>query len=168
METDASRRRFIELASAGTALSLAGCSGLTGSAETPTEDASALTDDGTPTVAVALRADQAKLQQRQQSIKSELDAGNISDSEAQQRVKSAREELLSEAIDAFSQRTNSNDALTVDGTVEQYGLLLVSGSATALIEALSFAEVTAIVPEATFSTAKSQANMQTKTPTPSN
>jgi hypothetical protein len=162
MELDTGRRRFLELAGTGTALSLAGCSALqenTESQET-TETTPAGESGGQEVVTAAVQADQKKLQQRQQEVRSEFESGNISRTEAQKQIQTAEQELRSNAISSFRQRVSSSSGLSIDGTVEQFGILQVSGSSSALIDALSFAEVNALLPEDVFQQAKAQAQAQ--------
>lgn len=168
MEIDTDRRRVLELAGAGTALSLAGCSAFSGNAETPTDAAAGVTADGEATVAVAVQPDQQKLQQRQSEIRSELQAGNVTRSEAQQQMATARTELLSAAISSFQEQSSSTENLSIVDAVDQFGIVLVSGSATAVLGTLEYDAVNALLPQSTFQQAKSQAAQQQATPTPSN
>lgn len=185
-ETD--RRRFLTLAGTGTALSLAGCPGLQGDTEpdsdgqtsttepstaqeTPGTGTASTPDDtggGTETVAVAVQPDQQQLRQRRQQIQSELQAGNITRSEAQQQLQTAETDLRQQAIASFRERATSAESLTIVDTVDQFGVLLVSGSATSLIGTLGFSSVSALLPERTFQQAKAQAQQQSQSPTPSN
>lgn len=192
MEFDTSRRRFLELAGAGTALSVAGCSALQGQGTDATpaettegtdegtnegtdggtnggtdEGSNTGTDEGPDRVTVILQPDQEKLTQRQDEIRSELQAGNISRQEAQQQAADVQSELISKAAGAFRDRTSSNENLAVEGAVDQFGVLLVSGSASGLVDALVFPEVNALMPVSSFLQAKSQAAQGTPTPTPS-
>lgn len=165
MDFDTDRRRFLELAGTGTALSLAGCSALQNGANS---QESAQTGDGTAggssggeqRVAVAAQADQQKLQQRQQEIQSELSSGNISRSEAQQQYQTAQQKLRTNAVESFRERVNSNPNLSIVNTIDEYGILLVSGTAGALIQSISFDVVNALLPKNTFQQAKSQLQQQ--------
>jgi carbohydrate-selective porin OprB len=165
MDFDTGRRRFLELAGTGTALSLAGCSALQNdaasqtTAETGTETASASGSERRE-VTVALRADQEELQQRQQEISSELRAGNITRTEAQQQYQAAQQELLSGAVTSFTERVESNDALTVVDRIDQFGVFLIEGPAAGLLDTLSFGAVNALLSAATFQQAKQQAQQQ--------
>lgn len=167
MDFDTDRRRFLEFAGTGTALSLAGCSGL----QSHSGDGSQSTADGGSSndavAAVAVQVDQQELQRRQGEIRSEVEAGNVSATEAQQRARALQTELRSKAAASFTRRVESDSALTITDSVEQFGLLLLSGPATALIESLSFEETGALLPEATFRQAKSQATQQSETSTSS-
>lgn len=170
MDLDTDRRRVLALAGTGTAASLAGCSALQGATDSP--DSTDTTPDGTSdsqeTVVVAVQADQQKLQQRQQKIQSDLQAGNISRSEAQKQFRTVQNQLRSKAVTSFKQRTNSNSGLTINGSVNQFGILLVSGPATTLINSLTFPEVNGLLPEDTFQQAKSQVEQQNGTSTSAN
>jgi hypothetical protein len=188
MADDTNRRQFLTLASAGTALSLAGCAALQGDTEatadgqtdttdpttaqeTPlTETASDSTDTGgeAETVTVAVQPDQQQLRQRQQKIQSELQAGNITRNEAQQQAQAAETDLRQQAVVSFRERATSAENLTITDAVDQFGILLVSGPATSLIGALSFASVSALLPEQSFQQAKAQAEQRTQSPTASN
>lgn len=165
MNDETGRRRFLELAGTGTALSLAGCASLQNDAGTPTGTATEDTADKVATVAVAVRPDQATLEQERQKVRSELRAGNISRSEAQQRIKSVQEGLRSDAVLSFTTRASSNPDLTVEDSISNVGVLLVTGPSTALIEALSFDEVNALLPKATFDRVKSQSQSRSRTQT---
>jgi hypothetical protein len=166
MDFETDRRRFLELAGTGTALSLAGCSALQDDAVSQTTTAG--TDgsgDGSRRVAVTLQPDQQRLQERRQEIQSELSSGNVSRSEAQQQYQTAQQELLTRAVDSFRQRAGSTENLRVVGTVERFGIVLVAGGPATLIDSLSFETVNALLPQETFQRAKSQAQQGSGTGT---
>ena len=152
MEFDTGRRRFLELAGTGAAVTLAGCN----TQQTEQADGS-VTPGGEATVTVAVQPDQAQLQERQSEIRSALESGNISRTEAQQQFRDAQSQLRSEAIATFEERA-SDAGISVDDSVAQFSVLLVSGPATALIEALSYEVVSGLLPAATFEQARSQAD----------
>lgn len=174
MEFDSGRRRFLELATAGTALSLAGCSALEDQATTGTDSPAAEGTSGEgqrQRVAVSTPADQQQLQQRQREIQANVSSGNISRSEAQQRYQTAQQELRSDAVASFRERASSTSDLRVVDSLEQFGVLLVSGTPTALIETLSFTLVNALLPADAFQQAKTRVEQRqnsTATSTPSN
>ena len=163
MEFDSERRRFLQLTGTGTALSLAGCSALQDQEAVGTNTTAAEGSNGKnqrQRVAVATPADQQKLQQRQQKIQSELSSGNISRSEAQKRYRTAQRELRSNAISSFRERAKSMSNLKVVDSLAQFGVLLVAGTPTALIQTLSFKPVNALLPAATFQQAKTRLQQQ--------
>lgn len=165
MNDETGRRRFLELAGTGTALSLAGCASLQNDAGTPTGTTTEDNSGTLATVAIAVRPDQAKLEQERQTVRSELRAGNISRSEAQQRIEEVQQDLRSKAVLSFTTRASSNPDLTVKDSISNLGVLLVTGPSTALIEALSFDEVNALLPKATFDRVKSQSQSRSPTQT---
>ncbi|WP_136590454.1 hypothetical protein [Salinigranum halophilum] len=163
MDFDTGRRRFLELAGTGTALSLAGCSALQDDAAPQTTAETATTagsEGGTRRVTVALQADQQALQRRQQEISSELRAGNLTRSEAQQQYQATQQELLSNAVASFTDRVESTASLSVVDSVDQFGVFLVEGSATAVLDTLSFGSVNALLAAETFQQARQQAQRQ--------
>mgnify|MGYP000286002464 CR=1 FL=1 len=158
MEFDTGRRRFLELAGVGAAATLAGCN--TGQTEQTTD--STATNGGAATVTAAVEPDQEQLQERESAIRSELDSGNISQSEARAQFRDAQSELRQEALAAFEEQA-SEAGISVEDSVDQFGVVLVSGPAAALIGALDFDGVTALLPESTFEEAQSQAQTATTT-----
>lgn len=153
MEFDTGRRRFLELAGTGTAISLAGCSAVQDSLAPGSEEPS----DGETAVATAVSVDQQKMQQRQQEIRSELESGNITRKEAQKRFQTVQTKLRKEAVASFTKQVKSDSELTVRDSVDQFGVVLVAGPATGLIDLLSVADVQGLFPKATFQRAKQQA-----------
>jgi hypothetical protein len=184
MDDSTGRRRFIQLAGTGTALSLAGCNAFqsdgtnstTNDGARTTDTGAQTTDSGTATdgsadgdsdtrrVTVQVQPDQEELQARQRELRSQLQEGEISNEEARAEAQRIRQELLSAATDAFESR---DSGLTIDDSIEQFGVFLVSGRATALIDALAFAEVGSLFAAETFEQARAQAQsgQQTTTPT---
>lgn len=151
------RRRFLQAAGAGTALSLAGCSAfqLDGNREAGGPDGT----NGGPeaTVTVAVQPDRAALQRRQSEVRSRMQRGNVSRQEAQREMQLARTELLADATDAFEQHVADEPALTVEDSVAELGAFRVTGSTGALIEALSAPAVGALLPASRFEAVRSQA-----------
>ncbi|RLM59409.1 hypothetical protein DVK02_01280 [Halobellus sp. Atlit-31R] len=164
MDFDTGRRRFLEIAGTGAALSLAGCNAQQTNDEGTTTGSA---DGDAATVTVALQPDEQQLRQREEEIRAELEAGNISQTEAQTQFRTAQSELRSAAVSAFEERV-SESGLTVENSIEQFSVLLVSGPATELIGALSFEEVSGLLPAETFQQAKEQATTQTASSTPAN
>ena len=161
MELDTGRRRFLEIAGTGAALSLVGCNAQQTDGET-----TGTTGSGA-TVTVAVQPDQEQLQQREDEIRSQLESGNISQTEAQEQFRTAQSELRSAAVSSFEEQA-AESGLTIEDSIEQFSVLLVSGPATALIDALSFEMVNGLLPAETFQQAKDQVTTQTATDTPSN
>jgi hypothetical protein len=160
MFDDTGRRRFLQLAGTGTAASLAGCSALSdqegGGGGEGSEEAEPAT------VTLAVQPDQQSLQEVQSEIQSQVQSGELDPRQAQAEFQRRRTELTRNAVDTFRNRTG-NVSVSVDDTVAQFGVLLVSGDPAALIEALSFEEVNALLPASTFDQAQAQAGTSTAT-----
>ena len=158
------RRRFMQLAGTGTALSIAGCNALQSGTETTADG----TDDGGngsgDTVAVQVQPDQQELQQQQMEVQSQVQNGNLSRQEAQQEMQRIQEELTGEVATTFENRVSDESELTIDDSLDQFGVFLVSGSPSALIGTLSYEEVSVLLSEEDYNQAKSQLQQQPGTP----
>jgi hypothetical protein len=174
------RRRFLQVASAGTALTLAGCNAFQSSDESPTTgddsdgdaddggdgtDASrsgdggaGATDGGETTVTVAVQPDQEAMQERQAEIQSALRDGNMSQQEAQQALQQAQVELVGEVVDAYRERVADRGGITVENALPRFGVLKVTGTPAALLGTLSAPEVNALLDEETFADAQERAD----------
>lgn len=158
MFDDTGRRRFLQLAGTGTAASLAGCSAL--SNHQSGGDAGGGGESEPATVALAVQPDQQSLQELRSEIQTQVQSGELDPREAQAEFQRRRTELTRDAVDTFRNRTG-NGSVSVDDTVAQFGVLLVSGDPAALIETLSFEEVSGILPASTFEQAQAQAGTST-------
>ena len=156
MFDDTGRRRFLQLAGTGTAASMAGCSALSN------HNGGSAGGDGTEsaTVTLAVQPDQQSLQELQSEIQSQVQSGELDRMQAQQEFQQRRAELTRNAVDAFRNRTG-NVSVSVDDTVAQFGVMRVSGDPAALIETLSFEEVSGLFPAAAFEQAQAQAGTPT-------
>ena len=156
MFDDTGRRRFLQLAGTGTAASMAGCSALSnhngGDGSEPA------------TVTLAVQPDQQSLQELQSEIQSRVQSGELDRMQAQQAFQRRRAELYGSAVDTFRNRTG-NVSVNVDDAVARFGVLRVSGDRAALVETLSFGEVSGLFPDATFEQARAQAGTGTASST---
>jgi len=166
MEFESTRRRFMQLAGTTATVSLAGCNALQGGTSDGTETGTgpqSQTQTAEPaTVTVGVEPDQEQLRERQQEIQSELQAGNLTQSEAQAEYRTAQESLIEETINSFEERATSDLGLTVDDSVSEAGALLITGPPAGLIDTLSVESVTGLFPQATFEQIRSQ--VRTGTP----
>jgi hypothetical protein len=159
MFDDTGRRKFLQLAGTGTALTLSGCSALSNH----DGDGSAGGAGETATVTLAVQPDQQSLQQLQSEIQSQVQSGELDRMQAQAEFRRRRIELTRAAVGTF--RNRSNVSVSVDDTVAEFGVLLVSGEPAALIETLSLAEVSGLFSASTFEEARAQVGTGTGTPT---
>lgn len=163
MVDDTARRRFIQIAGTGTALSFAGCSGAsTGGTKTTNQLQGSESGDGSngsgerATVAAQVQPDQEVLQEKQAEIQSKVQEGELGQQEAQQKLQTAREDLIAEVAETFEGRVDETPTLSVEDSLDSFGVFLITGTPTDLINALSFEEVGGLLPEETFAQAKSQ------------
>lgn len=171
MDDTTGRRRFLELAGTGTAISIAGCNafqsdGGDGTTETDGSDGTGGSGGGgEATVTLAVQPDQEELEQRQSEIQAEVQSENMSQLEArrayQQRVQQAQAELTKAAAETFEGRVADESALTIDDSISQFGVFLLTGTPVALIDTLSYEEVGQLLPEPVFEEAQAQAQPQT-------
>ncbi len=175
MVTDG-RRRFLELAGTGAALSIAGCLGDDGEdSEAPalendsdstteqtdddeTSDGDSIVEEGM--VTVALQADQEALAEARESIQAELENESISQQEAQVQLQETEQDLLEEAGSSFESNVDELDGLSIVDAVPTIGAVLVDGEAEAMIETLSFTEVSALLSGETYATVLEQQQQQ--------
>jgi len=119
------RRRLLELTGVGTGVAVAGCMGqLDGGGEA----------DGRQ-VTVSLQPDQEALRTRQEELREELLAGNISQTEAQQQYQATQQEALADAVDTAEDVFASSD-ITIEDRIAEQGLLLVAGGDTDILDSL--------------------------------
>ncbi|ELZ09911.1 hypothetical protein C479_10070 [Halovivax asiaticus JCM 14624] len=146
-----SRRRLVQVGATGTALTLAGCQfqGDGGNANADdTDDPSSL--DGETTVAIRPQINQQEFLAIQQEVQQEVQEGNLSQSEAQEEMRTRQEKLVSDYLDELTTDLESETDLAIGETSTRSGLVLVGGDASELIAALEVEAVAAIVPESGF------------------
>jgi hypothetical protein len=163
MFDDTDRRRFLQLAGTGTALSMAGCSAL--SNHNADADGGGGGDGAAEmaTVTLGVQPDEQSMQELQSEIRSQMESGELGRMEAQREFRSRRIELTRDAVARFRNRTG-NISVTVDDTVGEFGVMLVTGDPAALLDSLQFAEVNGLFPASVFEEARTQASDGTTTP----
>ena len=156
------RREFVTLAGGGAAASMAGCLGFGGDDEDPVPidaDGSELDDtveqqdeiedvDGLATAAV--EPDDEALFEIQMEIQEQVEEGELSEEEAQQRIQEAQQELIEEANVTFLDRVDDEDGVIVEDSVEELGAFLLDGEAEPILGLLDLDEVSALLSTRTF------------------
>ena len=127
----ARRRKLLQSAGAGGTALLAGCTEQLGLGQS-SEDGS----DGPREAGVVARVDQQALQQAQIEAQQQAQQDNVSQQEAQQDYQARQQEILSEAVSALVDEIESSTSATVEQEYDQFGAVHISGSASALIDAL--------------------------------
>lgn len=148
-----SRRRVLEAAAAGTALSVAGCSALDDDAGGPEEDpdveadgdgadAPELEGEAAATIAVDIEARMAEIEAE---INARVEEGEIDQEEAQAEFQEAQIEALEAATAAVEAYAQDVDGLSVVESNVQAGAMLVDGDAVAILDTLDEEDVAALV-----------------------
>ncbi|MFW6384880.1 MAG: hypothetical protein ACOCY7_01955 [Halodesulfurarchaeum sp.] len=154
MDFTTNRRRFLQLTGTGAAFSLAGCNSLQNPQQQETTTASEGTGDAT--VTLALEIDQEVLQEEQVELQQQMQNGTINETEAQERLQNLQTELIGDAMSSFQEQVRDDSSLSIDDTAEELGIVLISGTPSALIGTLSNEEARGLFPEATFEEAQAQ------------
>ncbi|WP_241432950.1 hypothetical protein [Halorubrum tebenquichense] len=143
--TDTPRRRVLAAAATGSTLGLAGCGDLGGSdgdAAGQTDDGNDGTDggdgsgsgeDASATVALDV---QDEIQTAQEDIRTRVQEGNLSQEDARAELLDAQREIVSAAVDDLGSYAADVDGFGIDEANERAGLVLVSGPAAAVLDAL--------------------------------
>ena len=152
-----SRRRVIHLGGAGASLSVLGGYSTTDdeedtddeSGDTPADDDAEERDD-LATVAIGVTVDEEEFAAIQEEIFEQVEEGELDQIEAQAELEEAQLDLLEESMAALEDRAAETDDLTVTDTRSEFGLALVDGEPSALIETLDLEEVAALIPSTEF------------------
>jgi len=129
----ARRRKLLQSAGAGGTALLAGCTEQLGLAQNSDDGGSG--DDQREAGVVAM-VDQQALQQAQAEAQQAAQQDNVSQEEAQQDYQETQQEIIAEAISSLVDELESNTSATVEQEYTQFGAVRISGSASALIDAL--------------------------------
>lgn len=163
MEPPVSRRKLLGIGGTAASLSIAGCSFANDGSDGSDADGSGVdgTDDSENAfeVTVVADVDQSELEDAQQNVQAAqkeaqegVEEGEMDQEEAQALVEEAQskleetqQELLSTAVSAIESHAEETDGLSVVETEPDYGLALLEGRATALVETLALEDVQAIL-----------------------
>lgn len=148
-----SRRRFLATAGVGVTGAFAGCGSNDESApagQTDTEDR--------VTVTFGIEPDAEAFQERQQELVDEVEAGNITQSEATEQLSELESEILAEAATAAQERLES-DGADIEAVDEAAGVLRATADPAALVGALTDDRIAAMLEAAAYdSLAESEAD----------
>jgi len=132
----ARRRTLLQSAGAGGTALLAGCTEQLGLGQNDNNSTDGASGDGRREAGVVAMVDQQALQQAQVEAQRAAQQDNVSQQEAQRDYQAAQQEIISEAISSLVDEIESNTSATVEQEYDQFGAVRVSGSASALIDAL--------------------------------
>lgn len=145
MDRPLPRRRVIEAGGVGAALSLAGCNSFASQDPQSSDGGS-----GQARVTVFANLDQQALESYQSDLREQLQSGDVSQQEARQKAQQKKVELMEESIQSFEERASGSEDLEVADKVPQAGVLLVEGSAEAVVGTLGYEEVHGLLAESEF------------------
>lgn len=151
-EVTSRRRQFLQSAGVGGTALLAGCSERLG-LQNASDGDGAGGGDGERKVGIIAAVDQQALQAAQAEVQQQVQSGNLSQQEAQQEFQTQRQEIVAQGVQSLVDALGSD--LSVEKRYEQYGGVVVSGPAGALLDALSLEQSRALIPAAEFENAGS-------------
>ena len=150
----------MQLATAGAAVSIAGCNSLQ-----PSTDDGAATDDpggsdlgdvSATAVTALVQPSQDELIAIQQELDAEIEAGELDEMEAQQEFRERQLELIQELADSFEADAEEADAFAIEESMPEQGAFLVDGDAEALVAELNDGDLAALLPGQEFVDAHEQ------------
>lgn len=171
MDSFPSRRRVLQTTGALGAASLAGCSQLDSSDDPdgddddvddfedegdadPDEEPDIDPEDGIAAIVEPDEEQQAELMAREQELMEEIEQEDISQEEAIAELEEMQTEMNEEAIGEFESYTDEIDGLTIEGRINEIGLLLVDGDDGAILDALKDGAVGGLFPGGEFEAAQ--------------
>lgn len=139
------RRSFLALTSTSATAALAGCSSLNSLSQSDENDGN--NPDAEATLTVQVQPDQEELITLEEELRKEMEEGETSQSEAQQELQSKQAELTKEAVSAYEETAADDDAISVEDSESEYGILHVNAPAATFVSALQNGDIAAILPK---------------------
>ena len=145
------RRRVLELSGVGAGLAIAGCTGQV--------------DDDERRVTVPIQIDQEAIQGEAEELQSQVENEEISEEEAQEQLEELEAELADEAMGAAEEAAESlglviEDDIELESPQGSQIFILVSGSATGLIDFVEDESVRGLLSAETFAQIEAQQELQ--------
>ena len=164
MERFQNRRRFMQLATAGAAASIAGCGDLQPSADDDVDPSTETDPDELDVSDTALTAvvqpDQEELMAIQEEISQEVEAGDLDEMEAQQEIQERQLDLVQELAESFEADAEDADGYSIEESMSEQGAYLLDGDAEAIVAELNDGSLSALLPAQEFVVAFEQAQAQ--------
>ncbi|SFS88521.1 twin-arginine translocation signal domain-containing protein [Halostagnicola kamekurae] len=135
------RRTFLTFTGASATAGLAGCSGLDSMTQQGENGASG-------PVTIQIQPDQEEYATLQEELQSEMEAGEISESEAREELETRQAELTERAVSNFEGTASNHESVSVEDADAEYGILRVTAPPETLIEQLQSGTLGGILPEA--------------------
>lgn len=138
------RRTFLTVTSVSATAGLAGCS-----------DFNFMTQDGENTdngvsgpLTIQVQPDQEQLVTLQEELQTEIEAGETTETEAEEELGARRTELTEEAVDTFEETASNDESISVENSESEHGILRVNAPPETLIDHLQNGEIGGILPDA--------------------
>lgn len=153
MTPSQSRRRFLQIASAGTISAVAGCNGIPGSLSS--QDGSSFEpEDG---VLTQVGPTQEESQEIRENVLAEAEENGWSESEFRQELNDRFEQRVQEELASFEDWASNQDGVTVKDRVDEVGIVLITGDDSAILDALRNGDLGMLLPGSDFSDAQEAA-----------
>ena len=167
MERLQNRRRFMQLATAGAAASIAGCSDLQSSTNGDDEDLDPSAEEAPDEIDVSdtaltalVQPGQDDLMALQEELNEEVEAGELDEMEAQQVFQERQMELTQELAEEFEAGADGAEGYSIEESMTEQGAFLVDGDAETLVAELNDGDLSALLPGQEFVDALAQAQAQ--------
>lgn len=154
------RRRFVQAAGTGAALSVTGYTTLdehNQDEESESDRADEVSESG---IGLVVSPDDEELAELEQEIREQVEEGEISEMEAQMAFQERRAELVADTTEAFENELDEDDEIDVRDSIPEAGVLLVEGDAEALLALLDRDRVEALITAETYAEIEQQASDQ--------
>jgi hypothetical protein len=145
MKQNPGRRSFLAATGASATAALAGCSNQNAPSQTDGEDTEE-TPDAEATLTIQIQGDRDELTSFQEELQEDVENGNITSTEAQQEFQNKQDELIEEAANAFEKTTADDDAVSIEDSSPEYGMLRITAPATTFVDGLEEGELAAVLP----------------------
>ncbi|WP_255194145.1 hypothetical protein [Natronobeatus ordinarius] len=164
MERFQNRRRFMQLATAGAAASIAGCGDLQPSADDDvdpsTETDPAELDVSDTALTAVVQPDQEELMAIHEEVSQEVEAGDLDEMEAQQELQARQLDLVQELAESFEADAEDADGYSIEESMSEQGAYLLDGDAEAIVAELNDGSLSALLPAQEFVIAFERAQAQ--------
>ena len=145
MKQNPGRRSFLAATGASATAALAGCSNQNAPSQTGDEDAEE-TLDAEATLTIQIQGDRDELTRFQEELQKDVENGNITSTEAQQEFQNKQDELIEEATSAFEDTAADDDAVSIEDSSPEFGMLRITAPATTFVNGLEDGELAAVLP----------------------
>ena len=146
MDQNPGRRSFLAATGASATVALAGCSNQNSPSQTDGDEDPQETPDTEATLTIQIQGDRDELTRFQEELQEDVENGNITSTEAQQEFQNKQDELIEEATSAFEDTAADDDAVSIEDSSPEYGMLRITAPASTFVNGLEDGELAAVLP----------------------